>query len=110
MSRYPYTKNKLYRLLSLAIYSSLKNIRREEENLLVPGQLRSLSTWISLNLGLAHSEFPETSAGGSADVLDVEEERGVRRDDARGGLPPSAPGALLAVGQRRWQLQRPLTP
>lgn len=56
------------------------------------------------------SEFPETSAGGSADVLDVEEERGVRRDDARGGLPPSAPGTLLAVGQRRWQLQRPLTP
>jgi hypothetical protein len=56
------------------------------------------------------SEFPETSAGGSADVLDVEEERGVRRDDARGGLPPSAPSTLLAVGQRRWQLQRPLTP
>ena len=56
------------------------------------------------------SEFPLTSAGGSADVLDVEEERGVWRDDAGGGLPPSAPGPLLAVGQRRWQLQRPLTP
>jgi len=52
----------------------------------------------------------ESSADGSADVLDVEEERGVGRDDAGGGLPSSAPRPLLAVGQRRRQLQRPLAP
>jgi len=52
----------------------------------------------------------ESSADGSADVLDVEEERGVGRDDAGGGLPASAPRPLLAVGQRRRQLQRPLAP
>ena len=104
------------------LYSSLNTgaaITREENNSSVPGQLRLRSciraspqsfAWITLNLDLVHSEFPETSAGGSADVLDVEEERGVWRDDAGGGLPPSAPGPLLAVGQRRRQLQRPLTP
>jgi len=46
----------------------------------------------------------ESSADGSADVLDVEEERGVGRDDTGGGLPASAPRPLLAVGQRRRQL------
>ena len=103
------------------LYSSLSTgaaITREENNSSVPGQLR-LRSCIRVHkaphgslriLTLCIQEFPETSAGGSADVLDVEEERGVWRDDAGGGLPPSAPGPLLAVGQRRRQLQRPLTP
>ena len=50
----------------------------------------------------------DVSGGGSADVLDVEEERGVGRDDAGGGLPAPAPGPLLPVRQLRRQPQAPL--
>lgn len=51
----------------------------------------------------------ERSSDCSADVLDVEEESGVGRDDAGGGLPASAPGSSRAVGQLRRQPQRPLS-